>query len=151
VKALTIRQPYAWAVARGDKLVENRTRPVSFRGDVAIHAGAAWYRGAERDPNVIDLWRLYFGSARPDAADLAAQGWWRCVICVADLYDSHAPEPGCCASPWADPGAGAHLLLRDVRRLERWAPARGALGLWTLPDDVERAVCEQLPAPAVPL
>lgn len=140
MKAITIRNPYAWAVATGRKDVENRTRPVSHRGDIAIHAGAAWFPDAEWDRRIIAAW---WGEGRPggrlDVATFPA-GWFRVVLAVADLYDCHVPEPGCCTSEWAEPGAGAHLLLRNVRRLAEPVPARGALGLWTVPDDVEALI-----------
>lgn len=150
MRALTIRQPYAWAIATGRKPVENRPRPLSYRGDIAIHAAAAWYPGAQYDQRVQESWRYWFGTDRPDAADMGPY-LFRHVLAVADLYDCHAPRPGCCASVWAEPDAGAHLMLRNVRRLERHVPARGSLVLWTLPADVDRAVREQLPhAPVSP-
>ncbi len=39
MKALSIRQPWAWLVVNGHKPVENRTWPTSHRGDTLIHAG----------------------------------------------------------------------------------------------------------------
>ena len=39
MKALSIRQPWAWLIAHGHKPVENRTWPSSHRGDTLIHAG----------------------------------------------------------------------------------------------------------------
>src|SRR3954452_3561016 len=39
MKALTIRQPWAALIMAGSKDVENRVRPTSFRGRLAIHAG----------------------------------------------------------------------------------------------------------------
>ena len=39
MKALAICQPYAHLIMRGDKLVENRTWPTSYRGPLLIHAG----------------------------------------------------------------------------------------------------------------
>jgi len=39
MKALTIHQPWAWAIAQGHKDVENRTWSTSHRGDLLIHAG----------------------------------------------------------------------------------------------------------------
>jgi hypothetical protein len=154
VKALTVQNPYAWAIATGRKPVENRTRLVSYRGDIAIHAGAAWYRGAETDPRVTQaVWVDVDPVLRGAPIDAAWWGlrWWRCVVAVAELHDCHVPESECCESEWADPDVGAHWMPRDVRRLDEHVPARGALGLWTLPGDVERAVCEQLPAPAAAL
>ena len=39
IKGPSVREPYAWAITRGWKLVENRTWPTRFRGPVLIHAG----------------------------------------------------------------------------------------------------------------
>jgi len=39
VKALSLRQPWAWLCAAGLKDVENRTWPTKFRGRFLIHAG----------------------------------------------------------------------------------------------------------------
>lgn len=39
MKALTISQPYASLIARGEKFVENRRWPTPYRGPLAIHAG----------------------------------------------------------------------------------------------------------------
>jgi hypothetical protein len=40
VKALSIRQPWAWLIAHGHKDIENRSWRTRFRGRVLIHAGA---------------------------------------------------------------------------------------------------------------
>lgn len=154
MQGLTVKQPYAWAIATGRKPVENRTRLTNFRGDIAIHGGAAWYPGAETDQRVVRAWMgIAPGLQGVTAVDASwwAAGWYRRVLAVADLHGCHVPEPGCCDSEWADRDVGAHWLLRNVRRLDEPVPARGFLGLWPLPDAVERAVCEQLTAPAVPL
>ena len=47
MKALTIRQPFAWLIANGFKDVENRTWATPFRGRFLIHA-AKKYGAAER-------------------------------------------------------------------------------------------------------
>ena len=39
MKALTISQPYASMIMRGEKFVENRTWETHYRGPLAIHAG----------------------------------------------------------------------------------------------------------------
>lgn len=41
MKALTVQQPWAWAIFHG-KDIENRTQLWSYRGPLAIHAGARW-------------------------------------------------------------------------------------------------------------
>jgi hypothetical protein len=42
MKALSIRQPWAWLILHADKDIENRSWSTNFRGRVLIHAGAAW-------------------------------------------------------------------------------------------------------------
>lgn len=39
MKALSIRQPWAWLIANGYKDIENRDWPTHFRGEIYIHAG----------------------------------------------------------------------------------------------------------------
>lgn len=45
MKALSIRQPWAWLIVHGFKPVENRDWPTRFRGNVLIHAS----KGMTRD------------------------------------------------------------------------------------------------------
>ncbi|MEI6752381.1 MAG: ASCH domain-containing protein [Paludibacter sp.] len=40
MKAITIKQPWAWLIVEGVKDIENRTWPTSFMGRVLIHASA---------------------------------------------------------------------------------------------------------------
>lgn len=41
MKALSIRQPWAWLIVHGHKTIENRTWRTKFRGPVLIHTGHA--------------------------------------------------------------------------------------------------------------
>jgi hypothetical protein len=47
VKALTIRQPWAWAIIYAGKNIENRSWNTKLRGTIAIHAGFSYVRDAE--------------------------------------------------------------------------------------------------------
>ena len=38
MRALSVRQPWAWAIARGHKAILNRGRDTGFRGLVAVHS-----------------------------------------------------------------------------------------------------------------
>lgn len=38
MKALSIKQPWAWAIIYGDKNIENRTWPTNYRGRFLVHA-----------------------------------------------------------------------------------------------------------------
>lgn len=146
MRGITIRQPHAWAVVYADK-IENRSRNIagSYRGWVAIHAGR------ERD----DRWM--YGYAWPAGAptprmDDAPTG---VVIGVARLVDVHHwrdeddcngaigddGEPTC--SPWGMADHW-HLVWADRTPLPHPIPWRGALGLWTVPDELEAAIREQV-------
>ena len=39
MKALSIKQPWAWLICRGFKDIENRDWPTKFRGRIYVHAG----------------------------------------------------------------------------------------------------------------
>jgi len=39
LKALSVRQPWAWLLAHGHKNIENRVWPTKYTGDFLIHAG----------------------------------------------------------------------------------------------------------------
>ena len=45
MKALSIRQPWAWLIVNGYKDIENRTWPTNFRGKFLIHAGRKFDHG----------------------------------------------------------------------------------------------------------
>ena len=137
MKAITVMQPWAACIAAGAKLVENRARPVSHRGPLAIHAGQRWSRRGGHDDLVVTT------LAGPDApgpmsrqvAGEVLDVVFGAVIAVAELVDCH-PADGCC-SPWGvqndDHGHPAHhLILRNVQPLDPPVPARGALGLWSI-------------------
>lgn len=112
MKALTICQPYAELIARGEKWIENRTWPTSYRGPLAIHAGKSrdWLDDGEEQEHP----GMAFGA----------------VVAIADLVDCRRVEdlPPELANhehangPWC-------FVLENVRRIDP-VPARGAQGFW---------------------
>lgn len=44
MKALSIRQPWAWLILNAGKIIENRTWPTNFRGSFLVHAAAGMTR-----------------------------------------------------------------------------------------------------------
>ena len=44
MKALSIRQPWAWLIIAGHKDIENRSRNTRYRGQLLVHAGRGWAR-----------------------------------------------------------------------------------------------------------
>lgn len=139
MKALTVKQPWAWAIATGEKTVENRSRNTQHRGLVAIHAGLAWSARGGSDARIVELARTH---GQPLAGDTYERG---AIIAIANIVDAH-PESGCCA-PWGDREYDGkpvwHWVLEDAKPLDRPFPCRGALGLWTVsefPDDLAGAL-----------
>jgi hypothetical protein len=51
MKALTICQPYAHLIVRGEKRVENRDWPTNYRGRLLVHAGKsrAWLEDGDEN------------------------------------------------------------------------------------------------------
>jgi len=43
IRILSVRQPFAHLIVSGTKKVENRGRPLCYRGPLLIHAGKQWY------------------------------------------------------------------------------------------------------------
>jgi hypothetical protein len=54
MKALSIRQPWAWLVVNGIKTVENRTWSTDFRGRVLVHAGQKFALSADEYERLRD-------------------------------------------------------------------------------------------------
>jgi hypothetical protein len=130
MRALTVRQPWAAAIAHGEKRTENRTRPIPAKHlgtTILIHAGAAEDENA-LPADMIRQWPRHFAA----------------IVAVATLADCHqAARPRCCA-PWGFPDTW-HWRLENVRPLTNpIRPVRGQLGLWTAPDDVLAAVQRQV-------
>jgi hypothetical protein len=155
VRALTLTQPWAGLVAAGIKKVENRPRHMIKRDAIgtrfAIHAS----REIDRD-----VYRRIFETA-PDLNEAPDPTWSPCasertpwyrlsritsaVIAVATL---DRVVHSCVAIDLGDQRrwffGPIGYVLRDVRALAAPVPCRGFQGFWTLPDDVEASIVEQL-------
>jgi len=121
MKALTIRQPWADAIAHQTKRVENRTWKTNYRGLVLIHAAAA------HDPQAV----IY--GPRPDVRSA--------IIAIAEIDDCHYSGDGQCCGPWGEENV-YHWTLANVRTLTEPVPCKGRLGLWTPSEDIVTAVLQ---------
>lgn len=169
MRAITVKQPWAAAIAAGAKLVENRGRLAPWRSAVgeriAIHAGKGWDRDAFAPGS--PMWPL---AERTVAVDEDPPGTVRpallAVVMLPTFYvrgallatarlagvhlaDSDASGRTCC-SPWGAPDRW-HLVLDQLERLDRPVSCAGSLGLWRLPLPVEVEMClttsRAIPAP----
>lgn len=120
--AITIKQPWAWAIAAGYKKIENRTWQTKFRGPIYIHAGCALAH-ADSIKTCSLLLRCRHGTDVPSVATLTRGA----LIATAELADC-----GRFDDPWADT-FGWHFRLANIIALDTPIPCRGALGIWKLP------------------
>lgn len=141
MKAISIRQPWAGAVALGWKPVENRTRMFSHRGLFLIHSGLHL---STDYPSV----EATFAGAGREIPNLGVTGdiaWaFGAIVGVGDLHGAHRGCDGSCAPGWAQRGQ-IHHLIRDARPLHRPIPCPGRLGIWTPDADVLDQVKEVWP------
>jgi hypothetical protein len=126
MKALSIRQPWAWAILYAGKTVENRSRSISYRGQLAIHAS-----------KTIDdagiSWLLAHGFTLPPQFQTGGIiGSVRIVGVVSEadrhLMSSHDRE-------WFTGPIGYVL---DSPESCAFVPWRGRLGFFDVPDDLVR-------------
>ncbi len=117
MKALSVRQPFAWAIVHGGKDVENRSWATSYWGPVLIHAGMRWH-----DVTPAMLARR-MGVQVP--ADLPRGG----IIGRVEIVDCVESSE----SPWFEGPYG--FVLTDPRPLP-FRPLVGKLGFFDVPDNL---------------
>jgi len=126
MKALTICQPFAEMIARGDKLVENREWFTNYRGPLMIHAGKSrsWL-DTMTDDDLADEFgrRIEFGAIVARAQLVACLHIERIE---AGQYDKDFP--------WLKMHHHTNgtwcWVLAEVERLPEAIPWKGAQGLW---------------------
>jgi len=130
MKALTICQPYAELIARGDKRVENREWPTRYRGLLYIHAGKSreWMNDGD------DGMEYDYGLRVADMSFGAVVAVARLVDCLE--YDFIMRGMHREKYPWLKDHEHTNgpwcWILADVSRVKP-VPWRGALGLWDCP------------------
>lgn len=122
--ALSIRQPWAWAIINAGKDIENRDWPTRYRGPVCIHASKGMtrdeYNWFIRTIHAVSLTRPFpTGAMVPEMSGLDRGG----IIGVAEVVDCvDASE-----SPWFFGSFG--FVLRNARAVP-FLPVKGALGFF---------------------
>lgn len=131
MKALSIRQPWAWAILYAGKDIENRDWRSSVRGRVLVHAAKQItleeWDGALSYMHAISIVRPFpKGLALPLKGDLARGA----LLGTVDVIDCVVRS----SSPWF---FGKHgFVVRDPVVFERPIPFKGSLGFFDVPDDV---------------
>lgn len=117
MKALSIRQPWAWLIVNGGKDIENRTWLTKFRGRLLVHASKGM---TQAEYAFAADFAKSIGVTVPPAAELLRGG----VIGSVEVVDSVEQH----GSPWYMPGNKA-MVLRDPRPLPFYS-VNGRLGLF---------------------
>lgn len=153
MKALTLTQPWATLVAQGAKRFETRSWSTPYRGPLLIHAAKNWSRDDRElcfDEPFVDCLSPELRRHEPALLPMGAIVASAMLVCVfatngpifrrvfAQEAAEHEREFGNYA-----PGRFA-WRLDQVQALSDPIPCRGALGLWTPPNDVIAEVREQL-------
>jgi hypothetical protein len=112
-KALSVRQPWAWAIIEGGKDVENRKRRTHYRGPLLIHAGL---QDDLKGWQFLDEMEILLPVDPPSGGIVGVVDLVDCV----EGYDSVWAQEGC----W-------HWLLANPRPL-RFVPYKGTLGLFNI-------------------
>jgi hypothetical protein len=137
MKVLSVKQPWAWAIAMGHKTIENRSRATSHRGPLAIHSSARWDQPEEHWLKHVVRTARDLGRTLPaylkDDRPYCDTGLVLAVVdvvgvCTASRDDQLA---NCECGPWANVGE-THWKLANARLLAEPIPAKGRLGLWDL-------------------
>lgn len=124
MKALSVRQPWAWAILNG-KSVENRDWYTTFRGRVLLHASKGCTR-AEFGDACAFMHDIGFAVPVPELEDLP-RGAIVGAMTIVDCVQRHK-------SPFF---AGRYgFVLENVVALVRPVPCKGALGFFEVPEEV---------------
>lgn len=122
IRALTIRQPWAYAILHLGKDIENRSWRTHYRGPLLIHAAAR----AERNPRELLSECVKSPPSEQVLRDLPTGS----IIGIVDLVDCVRNSK----SRWAFRGSW-HWVLKVPRPFE-CIECPGRLGLWTPPPEV---------------
>ena len=143
MRGLTLHQPWAFLVARGYKLIENRSwkPPTWLMGQYfAIHAGKAW------DQKSVDFIKNNFDGLMPTKhyCTKFESGMLIAIVQLTAVVESREEAER------LSPGHGKWFfgpygwVLEDATLLKPTIECRGYQKLWNLPEDIEEKVCQQI-------
>lgn len=127
MKAITVRQPFAWAIIHGGKDIENRSWSTRHRGPLLIHAASSM-TATEYGDFAEMLAKKKLGPM-PQLADLLLGG----IIGVVDLVDCVERS----RSPWFVGDFG--FVLKNPRPLPL-LPLKGQLMMFNVEYPVSAAI-----------
>lgn len=141
MKALSIQQPWTWAILTQGKNIENRTWTTNYRGPLVIHAGIKWDVDGPDIPHALER-------TKKDLEALRTGG----IVGIVDLVDCLTPvqavrDPRTRKNEWY---AGTRSLdgvcawILENPRILPFIPLKGQLGIFYLKADVVEEIEEAL-------
>jgi hypothetical protein len=129
-RVLSIRQPWAWAIATGRKKVENRSWNTPYRGTVYIHASSR----TEKFQNewLYQTFRIRVPDDLPNSA----------IIAIAELQDVVTRRNSKRFGRWLEGKFG--FVLSNVKALRKPIRMHGKLGLFRGSSSLRRRVEKQV-------
>ncbi|MBD2248574.1 ASCH domain-containing protein [Nostoc sp. FACHB-888] len=124
MKAISVRQPWAWAIIYALKDIENRGWPIHYRGDILIHAAKTC---TKKEYQVAGEFCQSMGVSIPELKSLR-RGQVIGIVTIVDCKFSQV------ASGWGMPGQ-YHWELANPREIAP-IPYIGQLGIFEVPDDL---------------
>jgi len=126
MKALSIRQPWAWLIVNGHKDIENRTWSTKVRGEILVHASKGMTRTEYDDvAEMLQFTEVMSHITLPDFEKIERGG------IVGKVTITRCVEAS--DSPWFFGPQG--FVLRDARVVP-FVPRKGMLGFFHVPDSV---------------
>ena len=128
MKALSIRQPWAWLIVSGIKDVENRNWKTNYRGKLIIHSSKLWdQEGYEFVMDTVEYRQRPFIPKK--------EGYvFGALIGMVDMFDCVQERPSkWFFGPWG-------FVFRAPEIWQNPIPYRGQLGLFNVPDEMIEAV-----------
>ncbi|ABA25039.1 conserved hypothetical protein (plasmid) [Trichormus variabilis ATCC 29413] len=126
MKALTVRQPWAWAIICANKNIENRVWPIHYRGDILIHAAS---KCTKKEYLQAKEFCHSIGVSVPELNSLSRGQ----IIGVVTVVGCQFSETG---AGWGMPQQ-FHWHLANPRAITP-IPYIGQLGLFDVPDELVR-------------
>jgi hypothetical protein len=130
MKAITVRQPWAWAIIYAGKDIENRSWKTNLRGKIAIHAGAGMTR-AEYEEGCKSILRRKPKIKIPAYEDMVRSA----IIGTVEIVDCVEKSN----SPWHAKRQIAFVLVRP-KKLPKPIPCKGNLKFWNIPKSIETRI-----------
>jgi hypothetical protein len=136
MKALTVKQPWPYAIFHLGKPIENRDWDTRFRGDIAIHTS----KKVSKADFALSCAAIAHIVGEVDSVPPQNELPHGYIVGMVEIVDCISTSD----SPWFFGDYG--FVLANPVLLPEPIPASGALGLWDVPERIEAEILRQLNA-----